>query len=94
LCQEKDGDDNIEGNGNSDKGGGVMATKRAIATATRVADNKEGDGKGGKGDGKGGKVSDNSNKVTGDDEGNGKGSKGKSKGNEVGGQQRGQCQGQ
>ncbi len=53
----------------------MIATKRAMATAARVADNKE--GKGGKGNG-------NREKVAGEEEGNGKGGKSKGSSNEEG----------
>jgi hypothetical protein len=67
-----------------------MVTKRAMVTATRVAGNKEGDGKGGKGDSNSDKANGDRDKVVGDKEGDGKGSKGNSNGNEDGGRCRGQ----
>ncbi len=51
---------NEEGNGDSDEGGKqatavAMATKRMMATATRVVGNEEGNGDGGKSNGDGDK---------------------------------------
>ena len=51
-----DCDGNKEGNGDGNVGGRrvrVMATKRVMATATRVVGNKEGNGNGGKSNGGG-----------------------------------------
>jgi hypothetical protein len=64
-----------KGNGNGNKGVRrvmTMATKRAVATMTRVA---------GKEESKGGKADGNKDKVVGDKEGDGKGSK--SNGNSI-----------
>jgi hypothetical protein len=82
-----------EGNGKGGKGNGnrskdvrgwtAMVTKRAMATAMRVADNKES---------KGGKSDCDDNEVVGDKEGNGKGSKSNGNAIRMVGKQQGQWQ--